>query len=191
MNREQWLTDVGAGMEGLFRRKGFKIDPWRITCGWPSQAALGGRGRRIGECHGPKTSQGVYQIFISPLLDKPADVAGTICHELVHVVAGIEAAHGKGFVQVCKTMGLTGKPTSAGPGVVLAGDIARLTAKVGEYPHKAIVPIPKVAVNKGGMLRLECTECECVVMISLKWAAEAGMPQCGCGADMLPKAKGE
>src|SRR5262245_3291211 len=115
-NREGWLTEVASQVEPFF--VGFKLDPYRVTCGWPSRNGLGRRMRRVGECHGSKSSKaGIHEIFISPLLDKPLEVAGTLCHELAHAAAGIDAAHGKDFVKVCKHVGLTrGKPTSVMPG---------------------------------------------------------------------------
>ena len=132
-NREGWLTEVSRGMEYLF--KGFSLSKYRVTCGWPCVGALS-KARRVGECHGAKSSKdGVFELFISPVLDDPLEVAGTVCHELAHVAAGIDARHGSGFVKVCRHVGLTkGKPMSASPGPYLEERLGKLLLPLGPYP---------------------------------------------------------
>ena len=168
-------------MEPLFR--GFPIAEYRVTCGWPSKAAFG-RLRRVGECHAAKCSKaGIYELFISPCLDDPAEVTGTLAHELAHVAAGVEAAHGKGFVQVCRHVGLTrGKPTSVMPGDSLADYLAKATAGLGVYPHQAIIGRTRPRVERARTtLGLQCRECSCKITIGAKWLEQSGYPVCGCG----------
>lgn len=180
LNRESWLTEMARQIEPVFR--GFRVPSYRVTCGWPSISAISGRNQRIGECHGPKTSKaGVFELFISPVLEKPLDVAGTVAHEMCHVVAGIDAKHGKGFTRVAQHVGLTkGKPRSAGPGEKLAERLLKVAEGLGPYPHAAIVPTVKEK-KPPTSVGLECSGCGCRVTISLKWLAEAGKPVCGCG----------
>lgn len=190
MNREAWLTELAAQVQPMF--KGFKIKPYRITCGWPCKEALGKKRRRVGECHAIESSKdGVHEIFISPLLDAPLEVAGTVCHELAHVVAGIPAGHGKGFRIVCKHVGLTtGRPASIMPGPALNERLQKIIDKQGAYPHKALVPLAKPA-KAPSVVRLECCDCGCVVVISNKWLENSGSPTCGCGGFMSAEEKGE
>ena len=188
MNREQWLTDLAKQCEPLFNK--FKILPYRVTCGWPCKGGISLKRRVIGECHHAKSSKsGIHEIFISPILDKPIEVAGTLCHELAHVAAGIEAAHGKGFVKVCKHVGLTkGRPTSVMPGDFLNERLEKVISKLGsDYPHQALVPIPKVKVKTVSVIKLTCPKCDCIVTIGRKWLEEAGLPTCGCGEELLRK----
>lgn len=128
-NREEWLTELGKLVEPLFKTYRLDLRPYRISCGWPCRSGLAARHRRIGECHyPPPESPNPHQIFVSPLLDDPAEVSGTVVHELVHVISGPKAGHGPGFVRVAKSVGLTeGKPTSAAPGGKLADTLAALT----------------------------------------------------------------
>lgn len=186
-NRESWLTELAKQIVPLF--KGFKIDPWRITCGWPSVNGMGTKTRRVGECHGPKSSKGkIFELFISPTLEKPGEVAGTVAHELAHVAAGIDAAHGKFFKRVCHQVGLTkGKPTQAMPGERLASILAGFAEKLGAYPHSAIVPDLKTS-NPSSTLSLEC-ECGCRVSMGRKWADEVGYPVCACGKPFVIRNK--
>ena len=181
MNREQWLTEIAFQVEPFF--KGFKLRPYRVTCSWPSHGAFGNQRVVLGQCFSLEHSKaGVNEIFISPLMDKPLQVVGTLCHELAHVAAGPWANHGEGFLKVCRHVGITrGRARSIMPGDRLNGELN----KQGEYPHKAIVPVMKKVARSQGMLRLECQGCGCVCMISVKWLDEAGCPTCGCGLPMV------
>jgi hypothetical protein len=189
-NREAWLTDLSRLVEPFFR--GFHFPPYRITCGWPVVGGFSPRRRRIGESHGPRASKsGHYEVFISPLLDTPESVAGTVSHELCHVMAGIEAAHGRKFVKICKLIGLTkGSPTSARPGERLAESLRKLTDRLGPYPHSAIIGIPR-KVRPPAMTGIVCTKCGCKAIMSFKWLEAAGFPACACGGMFTLKEEGE
>lgn len=183
MNREAWLTEMAARAVPLCFRD-FTMPPYRVTCGWPCSGGLAAKSRRIGECHGAESSKsGHFEIFVSPVLDDPLDVAGTVCHELAHVVAGIEAAHGKEFVRVCRAAGLTaGKPRSVGPGPQLTERLRAITARLGPYPHAAIIGERKEKEKKPPTsTSVECVECGCRMTISYNWLGRAGPPTCGCG----------
>jgi len=181
MNREAWLTEVAHQCLPIF--KGFTIGKFRVTCGWPCTMALS-KNRRIGECHGPKSSSdGHSELFISPLLDKPVEVAGVLCHEIAHIAAGVEAAHGKQFLKVCTHVGLThGKPTSISPGKRLTDRLHEITSKVGKYPHSAMKPMTKKAVKGSSVSVLEC-DCGCRITMSNKMLDEYGPPTCTCGKE--------
>lgn len=178
-NREHWLTEVANATVTIF--KGMSIAKFRVTCGWPSKNALGRNKRAVGQCFAPECSKdGVSEIFVSPLLEKPDEVAGTLAHELAHVAAGVKAAHGKEFVRVCRHVGLTcGKPGNVMPGPHLAEVLAVITEKVGVYPHSALAPIQVEKAKVKSVVGLVC-ECGCKVSISLKLLEKCGMPVCGC-----------
>lgn len=184
VNREQWLTDVAKQVEPVFH--GFLVPPYRVTCGWPTRGAVSTRRRVVGQCHGAKSSSGgLYELFISPVLAEPLEVAGTLCHELAHVAAGTEAGHGGKFVKVCRHVGLDkGKPTNVMPGDRLNDRLRKIIEVQGAYPHSAIVPILKQVKVARPAVRLECEECGCKVSMSAKWYAEAGAPTCACGGVM-------
>lgn len=174
MNREQWLTELALQVQPLFAT--FKIDPYRVSCGWPSS-------KGVGECTAKEASKGrVYEIFISPLLDKPLEVAGTLCHELAHVAAGVRAQHGKEFTRVCRHVGLTkGKPTHVMPGSHLNDRLSKIIEIQGDYPHQRIQPVLRKVEVRSTTARLLCTQCGCRLSMSLKWLESAGLPTCGCG----------
>lgn len=182
VNREHWLTLCAKGAELFFQ--GYKIPKYKITCSWPSQNALGVRRRRVGECHNPQLSVGgIYEIFISPLLSDPMEVAGTVVHELAHAIAGTEAGHGPDYAKVCRAIGLTkGKPTCAMPGPVLESRIKKVIAPLGEYPHPGM-KLPEKERKPKKSLTLECASCGCKISMTLKWFLESGAPTCACSTE--------
>jgi ribosomal protein L44E len=191
MNREEWLTTLAKQVENVF--KDFTLSPYRLTCGWPSTGGLS-KNTRVGECFGPKSSKAkVFEIFVSPLLDKPLEVAGTVCHELAHVAAGIEAKHGKGFIAVAQHIGLTkGKPITAMPGKALNRHLDRIIEGIGDYPHQAIITSVKIKLKVKSTVKLVCPKCGFSVTASLKKLDDVPTyPTCGCkaGALMEPEEK--
>lgn len=188
MNREGWLTELSAQLTLLF--KGFRVGKFRVTCGWPCVGGVSPSRRRIGECHPVQSStDGHSEIFISPLLAEPIEVGGTLCHEIAHVVAGHAAGHGKGFVRVCRHVGLTkGRPTSVGPGKALEEQIRRMVEKIGPYPHGAMVLAKKVA-RPSPVVGMRCPACSCKITISKRWL-EGGPPTCSCGSLFVQKGEG-
>lgn len=177
MNREAWLTEVSDRVKPVF--KGFTLRPFRVTCGWPSSGALG---KTIGQCHYPPPDKdGFHDLFVSPLIDQPVEAAGILVHEMVHVVAGHKAAHGKGFKRVALHIGLNkGKMTSASPGNRLKERLEKIVEEVGSYPHTKIVgrERPKKSPT---MTKLECVDCEYKLSVSKKMLEEHGPPTCPCG----------
>ncbi len=188
-NREGWLTELSRMLQPTFR--GFGLPAFRVTCGWPASNAFGGT---IGQCFGPESSSGkTFELFISPLLAAPVEVGGTLCHEMAHVAAGMKAAHGKGFVKVCRHVGLTaGRPKQASPGPALADHIAALADRLGPYPHARMQPKCKRIERARSSTLVVCPRCECRFSIGLKWLKASGMPTCGCGEPMqLAEPEGE
>jgi hypothetical protein len=185
LNREEWLKRLAARVEPLFH--GMKLAPYRLACGWPCRNAVGGKVLRLGECHALESSKaGVHEIFITPLIDDPQQVAGVTTHELAHVAAGIKAGHGRAYAKVCRHVGLTeGKPSQAAPGPRLADKLAALVAALGPYPHAAIVPSRRAVKARKGPVTLTCVACTCPVRMAAGWVAKAGNPTCGCGGEMV------
>lgn len=186
MNREFWLTEMARMLQPLF--KGFTLRPYKVTCGWPLTGAIGQRKRTLGVCFGEGWSTDrFHEIFISPLIADPVEVAGTVCHELAHVAAGIDAKHGPVYKRVARHVGLTrGKATQAMPGLRLTDKIKKLIEVAGPYPHSAMKPVLKAA-KPSTSVSVRCGECGCVAVLSAKWIATSGPPTCGCGGSMSPK----
>lgn len=72
---------------------------FRVSYGLPSRGAFTSK-RRIGECwHEVCTSDHVHEIYIIPTLEEPLEVFAVLMHDLCHVVAGLEAKHGREFAR--------------------------------------------------------------------------------------------
>ena len=183
--REEWLM---AGLEmirPIFAEVGQKVPAKiRVSCGFPSKGALANRKRRIGECWSDKASAGkVFEIFISPVLNKPSEVLGTLVYEVVHAVVGLECGHKAPFKKVALAVGLTGKMTATEEGPELKERINGWAEKLGGYPHDQLDKMVtlKKAPDKCRLLKAECPKCGYIIRVTKKWAVEAGLPICPCG----------
>lgn len=170
----------------------------RVSCGW---TGAGKRGKRIGECWShTATSDGVYQIYISPILvemvyvprqgetEPRYGVLDTLLHELIHCAVGCEAKHGPEFKSVAKKFGLAGKMTAtyAEPESNLAQVLLQMAEKLGPYPHGELL-VGKPGAPKKQPTRLRkvgCPgECGVVARMTKKWIEDENMlPTCVCGA---------
>ena len=93
--REAWLLGLANALRPVYgRHKAALPTRVRISVGWPSKSATTARTRRIGECW-YSASDGVPQVFVSPLLADQLQVAAVLMHELVHAALGpgAEPAH--------------------------------------------------------------------------------------------------
>ena len=183
-NREQWLQRCTDLLRPAFEEAGYTIpDNVRYTCGFPSKSALSRKRRRIGECWDETSSAGqTYEIFISPLLAGPMDVAATLAHELVHATVGLKAKHGKAFAKCARAIGLDGKMTATVPGVGFQHWFAKHAIALGNYPHKELRASSGAPKQSTRLLKVSCPECEAegepyLARMSAK-ALERGAPIC-------------
>lgn len=180
MNREEWLGKAVNLLAPHFKAKtGHDIPDVRVSVGWPGG---GSRRTRIGECwSGTAAEDGLAQIFISPVLNDPVKVLGTLAHELVHATVGTECGHKGEFRKVAKSIGLTGKMTATTVGDDLLPILEGYAKTLGEYPHAALT------LGSGGrkvqttrMLKVQCPETGYTVRMTRKWIDEWGTPTCPC-----------
>lgn len=183
--REEWLTEVAKAVVQPLFSASTTLKPYKVTCGWPCRRGLATKQRVVGECHHiPGEKDGNCEIFISPLLANPLEVAGVLTHEVTHVAAGHLAKHGPKFVKLCKYVGLTkNKPTSAMPGELLEEKLQKELERFGPYPHAAIILTiqPK---KPSSQVRLDCPTCGCNLRMTTSWLERSGHPVCGCGGLM-------
>ena len=93
MNREQWLNECIQKLRPEFEQLAHPLpEKIRASCSWPSKSGLANKKRRIGEAWSSKNSADQScEVFISPVLKDPIEVAATLVHELVHCAVGVEA----------------------------------------------------------------------------------------------------
>jgi hypothetical protein len=183
--REEWLMRLVLALRPSFDLIGHRLpDQVRVTCGWPSKAALSRTGRRrIGECWPSMASADMaVEIFISPCLGEAIDAAETLVHELVHA-CGAMGHRGK-FPQIAKAIGLQ-KPWRATRATLrLKERLNALISRIGPYPHAALDWSMTPHKKDGTRLhKVVCASCGYVARITEKWLS-VGLPTCPCGTRM-------
>ena len=186
MNREQWLNECIQRLRPEFEQLGHSLpEKIRASCSWPSKSGLAAKKRRIGEAWSSKNSADQsHEVFISPVLKDPVEVAATLVHELVHCAVGVETGHKGRFPRLAKALGLEGKMTATHPSKELVIHLRQLTEAVGPYPHAELTHSNAPKKQGCRLLKVVC-ECGCVVRMTRKWLDEVGPPTCGCGSAMV------
>lgn len=201
-NREEWLARLKALMRPWFVEQGLILPDAAVTCGWPSHGGTSKRRRVDGECWHAKTStRGTPEIFISPALDDPQEVAHVLLHELIHAALP-QAGHGSAFKRAALALGLEGPMRSTLASPRLIGKLEPLLAQLGPYPHGRIrlelpgweKPGPQVprfckpsdTKQRTRLLKVACPDPSCgyLVRTTAKWLREKGTPTCPCGTRM-------
>lgn len=190
-NREAWLTAATEAISAQLKELGHEVPKVHVSVGWPH----GGRANTIGQCWpGRTSSDGIGHIFISPVMNDPAQVLHVLAHELVHSInhANGETGHGKEFAAIAKPLGLTGKMTSTVPTEEYAAVLAEVAATLGDYPHGALTPgsVEKNGPSRSGKsIKLECAAGEdFVVSISKSRLEQFGTPICPCHKESMVSA---
>jgi len=186
MNRERWLTEGIKHLRADFEAAGFPLPAKiRASCSWPSKSGLAAKKRRIGEAWSAKNSgDNSFEVFVSPVLKAPIEVAATLVHELVHCAVGLEDGHRGRFPACAKAVGLVGKMTATKAGETLTKRLEQLTAKLGPYPHAELKHSNAPPKQSARMLKVVCEDCGCVCRMTRKWLDEVGAPTCACGGQM-------
>jgi hypothetical protein len=186
MNREQWLNECIQQLRLDFGQLAYALpERIRASCSWPSKSGLANKKRRIGEAWSAKNSADQScEVFISPVLKDPLEVAATLVHELVHCAVGVEEGHRGKFTKLAKAIGLEGKMTATHASETLKTRLSAVTTAVGPYPHAELTHSNAPKKQGCRLLKVVC-ECGCVVRITRKWLDEVGPPTCGCGSVMV------
>ena len=184
--REQWLAAAVDEVRDTFARVGCELPKdIKVSCGFP----VGSRGGKkiMGQCFAPSASKsGATEIFISPALDNALEVYGVLMHELCHAADGNIHGHGREFVSIAKSVGLTGKATEMLPGDTLRFLLKDLIAKfLGEYPH-ASVDFSQRKKQSTRMIKLVCPVTGYTVRTTQKWL-DKGLPMSPAGHIMEPR----
>ncbi len=182
MSREDWLLmAIECLKSGLFKQHGASIPHLRVSVGFPGG---GSAHKRIGEYWPSKAiSDGIPQIFISPILDKPVECLDVLVHELVHACTP-GAGHGKLFKRLALKVGLTGKMRSTVAGPELKSYLEKLSTDLGLFPQSKI----NLSSRKKQSTRLgkvSCQSCGYVCRVTKKWLDELGTPICPCNNEPM------
>lgn len=190
--REEWLVAAVLALAPLFEAvPDAAIPAMRVSVGWP-----GGRGNKanvIGQAWAKAAAtDGIAQVFVSPVLDDATRVLDVLAHEMVHVIDGNASGHKGNFARIAKAIGLTGKMTATVAGEDLKAALAEIAADLGAYPHAALMPGAQGAdgPKKQGtrMLKVSCERSGYVVRMTRKWLDEFGAPTCPCHGEVMVEA---
>lgn len=193
MTREEWLqAAVDELRPWIEERTGRELPKVSVTVGWPSHGGTARKKQVIGQCwDGACSEDGSHAIFISPVLGAGGKdgALATLAHEMVHALVGIDAKHKGPFAKAARKIGLVGKPTNTVAGDELLGEIERIMAKLGEFPHAKLTPKTKEKKQTARMIKCECELCGYVCRTTRKWLDDKGAPFCPCsieGGDPVP-----
>jgi len=186
MNRESWLTMVIGRLRPVFEGVQFSVpEKIRASCSWPSKSGLAQKKRCIGEAWSAENSgDHSFEVFISPVLKDPLEVAATLVHELVHCAVGLEEKHRGLFSKCARAIGLEGKMIETVAGENLKAQLQQITDEIGPYPHAELKHSNAPPKQGTRMRKVVCTECGCIVRMTRRWMDDAGLPTCGCGVAM-------
>lgn len=162
--REEWLDKALELLKPSIEvATACRLPQVRLACGFPSKGALAKK-RVIGQCWGTEAvNQTIAYIFISPLIDDPVIVLGTLLHEACHAALPPKTKHKKAFADSIHRLGLEGKATADHVGEALAKRLNdEIIPLLGPYPHKAWALSAKEAKQT---TRLRLYVCECPVKV--------------------------
>lgn len=181
MNREQYLNIAVNELRPLFKDAGHNIPTIRVSIGF-----MGGRSSKkaIGQYwHDGVISDGIAQIYISPVIKDTLTMLDVLVHELVHACVGAKAGHGPVFKKLALAVGLTGKMRSTVAGPQLTDRLNAIIKKLGNIDHGSI-DLSERKKQGTRMIKLECPQCQCVVRTSQKWIDTYQFFNCPCGEEM-------
>jgi hypothetical protein len=181
--REAWLTAAVESLRPIFEEVGCAIPEIRVSVGFP-----GGPGKKasvIGQCWPTGlATDGVANLFVSPVLDDREDVLATLAHEIVHAVDDCKSGHKGAFRKIALAIGLRGKMTATVAGEELAERLSFVSAELGLYPHGALRRTSG-KTGTGRMRKCECGDCGFISYTSQKWIDTfGGRWECPCGGEI-------
>ncbi len=182
MTREQWLTTVlHKHVAPLLAAHGATVPAdCKVSVGFPG----GGSARkRIGECWPrSRSSQGVNEIFLNPVMRTPFTLVDVLVHEAIHAADDCKSGHKGFFRRVAKSVGLEGKMTATHAGAELAKWINETLAAMPAFDYGSLT-LDGAGKQKNRHMKLECSACGAVWRMSNQWFQLATRCPC-CGEDL-------
>lgn len=188
-NREAWLMAFTILFRPRFQELGSPLpDKLRVSCSFPSRGGIkqSGKATTIGQCWYPDHSaDGTTEVFVSPTIADPVNVAEILVHELVHAALGPGHGHGKVFKRLALAVGLEGKMTATYAGSRLRTDLAPMLRALGPYPHASLDATAAEKKQTTRLIKVTCSYCDYSVRVTRKWLDEAGGPLCPVHMDPM------
>lgn len=141
--REEWLRAGVKAMSPWLVKHGHSMpDVWDVGVAEPHRKV-------IGRCYPEQ------HLFVMGHIVEPVAVLATVLHEMLHAAVGIVHKHKGPFAILARAVGLEGKLTAtyAKEGTPLHEALGKLALKLGEYPHRQMMPMAAKGSGGGGWLR--------------------------------------
>jgi hypothetical protein len=177
--RQQWLERVVAALHPRFHDADYFIPQnIRTSIGFCKHGA--GCTSPLGQCWSPKVStDGFFEIFISPQARDTLPIIGTVAHELTHAVVGLDAGHRRPFKRCANAIGLIGKMRTTTESDEFREWMAEhIISQIGEYPAGAIVLPDTDTKQTTRMLGCKCETCGYLIRTTRMWIEQLGPPLC-------------
>lgn len=187
--REIWLAKATDLLRPIFAAGGYDIPAKvRVSCSWPSKGGLGKAKRVNGQCWAAAAStDGHFEVFISPMCDEREEVLAVLVHELIHTAVGTKEGHKGRFKTAHSYLGLVGKCTQSEPGDDWLQRYSAIFQACGDYRHAKLNPdLSGIAKQTSRQVKLLCSKCDYIVRASRKCIAK-GLPTCPCGQKLEPE----
>jgi len=189
----KWLVNRFGGKPSHYN---FTHNKVRYSCSLMGDASSGmASGGALAHCHYMEATGNQYdEIRMNVTLggrktkNDSCRVADILLHEMLHTCSRGHGHRGA-FKVLAETLGLEGKMTSTVATSELREAIwEQVVTRLGKYPHKAVVLIPRGQRKKGSrLIKCTCPNCKFNFRTTRKWIDVAqGMLQCpiGCAAIM-------
>ena len=178
-NREQWLDMAVDSIRDLYRLNGRSLpENVKVSIGEP-------KGKKAGICYSPECSEdNVNHIFINPEhcnRNSMKYLLFVLLHETAHVIAGVNAKHGKDFKAVLWDAGVAGKTLKemqAGDNLSIAFE--EILRRIGNVPQERLHLEKGEGKQSTRLLKAACPSCGYTIRVTRKWVNEAGLPTCVC-----------
>jgi hypothetical protein len=173
--REDWLIDFTDRARERFEAIGYPL-PYnlRTSIGWTSKGA---DSNCIAEAtHASASSDGHYEIFVSPRTPQGDNVdvavAAALTHELAHLAAGFEHGHKGPFKRCATALGLVGRMEATLPGTDWFKWAQPILEEMGPMPMGTIdlskATAGRAPTAKTSLLKTYCPSCGWLARVTFK-----------------------
>lgn len=188
LTREAWLELLVAALRPLIEPFERPFRPVAVSVGWPSSGGLSKKARKVGQCWVPTTTDATANIYISPLLSDPVQVAAVLLHELIHSILPQEVDHKGDFKTIHRAVGFVEKATGSTPGEELGVKLSTLLASLPPMPHYEVQLVEREkAPHVNRQLKLTCPLHPSYIVRASRKIIGTAPPLCGqCAAAVTP-----
>jgi hypothetical protein len=104
---EAWLNEAVNLLRPSFEEAGLEIPPVHLSVGFSTDGYKPkAKKNTIAVCHARcMTTDGINEIYISPIVHEPVDVLSILVHELIHAVDDCKSGHGQRFQEISLALG--------------------------------------------------------------------------------------